>query len=74
MMLSKKVYLTLFLKAGRADMNERWQDSLFQISEATDENDLGIAIAVFCAETQIDEEEKDRCDRVGTYRLIRAAR
>ena len=48
-------------------MDERWHGSLFQIFEATDENDLDFAIA------HIDKEEH-RSDRVGTYRGIRAAR
>ena len=39
------------------------------MSQATDENDLDFAIAVFHAETHIDKEE-DRSDRVGTYRGI----
>ena len=46
---------------------------LFQIYEATDENDLDFTIAVFRVGTHIDNEE-DRNDRVGTYRGIRAAR
>ena len=46
---------------------------IFQIYEATDENDLDFAIAVFRVGTHIDNEE-DRSDRVGTYRGIRAAR
>ena len=41
--------------------------------EATDENDLDFAIAVFRVGTHIDNEE-NRSDRVGTYRGIRAAR
>ena len=45
-----------------------------QVSEATDENDLDLAIAVFCEGTHIDKEEEDRSDRVGTYRETRAAR
>ena len=49
-------------------MDERWHGNLFQVSEATDENDLDLAIAVFCEGVQIDKEEEDRSDRVGTYR------
>ena len=45
-----------------------------QIYEATDENDLDFAIAVFRLGTHIDNEEEDRNDHVGTYREIRAAR
>ena len=42
--------------------------------EAIDENDSEFAIEVFCVGTQIDKEEEDRSDRVGTYRRIRAPR
>ena len=38
------------------------------MSEATDENDLNLAIAVFCEGVHIYKEEEDRSDRVGTYR------
>ena len=71
-------------------MDERWHGSLFQMSEATDEKDLDLAIAVFLEGTHIDkeeeedhiltrkkkeaEEEEDRSDRVGTYRGTRAVR
>ena len=47
------------------------------MSEATDENDLDLAIAVFREGMHIDKEEEDRSDRsdrVGTYRGTRAAR
>ena len=37
------------------------------MSEATDENDLDLAIAVFREGMHIDKEEEDRSDRVGTY-------
>ena len=33
-------------------MDERWHDSLFQMSEATDENDLDFAITIFCVGTR----------------------
>ena len=49
-------------------MDERWHGNLFQMSEATDEKDLDLAIAVFLEGTHIDKEEEDRSDRVGTYR------
>ena len=42
--------------------------------EATDENDLDLAIAVFREGMHIDKEEEDRSDRGGTYRGTRAAR
>ena len=44
------------------------------MSEATDENDLDLAIAFFCEGMHIDKEEEDRSDRVGTYHGTRAAR
>ena len=40
--------------------------------EATDENDLDLAIAVFREGMHIEKEEEDRSDRVGTYRGRRA--
>ena len=43
------------------------------MSEATDEKDLDLVIAVFLEGTHIDKEE-DHSDHVGTYRGIRAAR
>ena len=43
------------------------------MSEATDEKDLDLAIAVFCEGMDIDKEE-DRSDRVGTYRGTMATR
>ena len=44
------------------------------MSEAMDEKDLDLAIAVFLEGTHIDKEEEDRSDRVGTYRGTRVAR
>ena len=44
------------------------------MSEATDEKDLDLTIAVFLEGTHIDKEEEDRSDHVGTYRGTRAAR
>ena len=55
-------------------MDEKWHCNQFQVSEATDENDLDLAIAVFCEGMHIDKEKEDRSDRVGTYRGTRAAR
>ena len=55
-------------------MDERWHGILFQVSEATDEKDLDLAIAVFLEGMDIDKEEEDRSDRVGTYRGTMAAR
>ena len=72
--LEKKWCSSLFLEAGRAEMDERWHGNLFQVSEATDENDSDLAFAVFLEEMHIDKEDEDRSDRVGTYRGTRAAR
>ena len=44
------------------------------MSEATDEKDVDLAIAVSREGMAIDKEEADRCDRVGTYRGTMAAR
>ena len=70
----KRWCLSLFLKAGRVEINERWCGSLFKKYEATDKNGLDFDIAVFHVGTHIDTEEEDRNDRVGTYRGIMAAR
>ena len=72
--LKKRWCLSLFLKAGRVEMDERRPGSLFQTLEATDGNDLDFAIPVFRLGTHSDNEEEDRNDRVGTYRGIMAAR
>ena len=55
-------------------MDERWRGNLFQVSEATNENDMDLAIAVFREGMHIDKEKEDRSDRVGTYRGTRAAK
>ena len=47
------------------------------MSEATDEKDLDLSIAVFCdgiGYIHVDKEEENRSDRVGKYRGTRAAR
>ena len=44
------------------------------MSEARDENDLDLAIAVFCEGIHIYKGEEDRSVRVSTYRGTRAAR
>ena len=61
-------------KHWRAEMDERWHGNIFQVSEATDEKDLDFAIAGFCEGMDIDKEEEDRSDRVGTYRGTMAVR
>ena len=55
--------LSLFLKAGRAGMDERWTGNLFQKSEAADEKDFDSAIVVLRDGTHIVKEEDDRSDR-----------
>ena len=72
--LEKRWCLSLFLKAGRAEKDERWHGNLFQVSEAADEKDLDIAFAVFREGMNIDKEEKDHNDCVGTCRGTMAAR
>ena len=57
--------LSLFLKAGRAGMDERWTGNLFQKSEAADEKDFDFAIVVLRDGTHIVKEEDDRSDRNG---------
>ena len=72
--IGKRWCLSLFLKAGSVEIDERWHGNLFQKYKATDENDLDFAIAVFRGGTHIDKEEEDRSDRVGRYRGMRAVR
>ena len=55
-------------------MDERWHGNLFQMSEATNEKNLDLAIAVFREWMHIDKEENDRSDRLGTYRGKMAVR
>ena len=44
------------------------------MSEATDEKDLDLAIAVFLERMHTDKKEEDRSDRVDTSRGTKAAR
>ena len=55
-------------------MDERWPGSVFQLFDATDENDFDFAIAIFRLGTHSDNGEEDRSDHVGAYRGIKAAR
>ena len=57
--------LSLFLKAGKAGMDERLTGNLFQKSEAADEKDFDFAIVVLRDGTHIVKEEDDRSDRNG---------
>ena len=63
--LEKKWGLSLFLKAGRAEMDERWHGNLFQVSEATDEKDLDLAFVVFRERMNIDKEEGEEEEEEG---------
>ena len=45
-------------------MDERWHGNLFQVSEATDEKDVDLVIAVLCEWMDIDKEEGDRSDEL----------
>ena len=49
-------------------MDERWPRSVFQIFDATEENDLGVAMEVLRKGTHIDKDEEERSDRTGAYR------
>ena len=65
----KKIWcLRPLLKAGRVGVDERWFGSEFQIFDATDENDLEVAMKVLRKGTPIDKDEEDRSDRTGTCR------
>ena len=76
---SKKLVLEFLPESrhsGNAYINERWPGSLFQTLEATDENeDLDLAISVYSSRNRhsLTMKQKDRSDRVGTYRGIRAS-
>ena len=61
-------------KTGRVGMDERWHGSEFQIFDATDENDLEVAMEVLRKGTHIDKDEEDRSECTGTYRGMSAAR
>ena len=54
-------------------MDERWFGNAFQMFEATDENDLEIAIMVVRGGTHIHNDEEEQKARVGTYTGIRDA-
>ena len=55
-------------------MDDRWFGSAIQIPEATDENDLEVAMVVLRGGTHIDKDEEERRAHVGTYRGMRNAR
>ena len=55
-------------------MDDRWFGNVFQVFEATDENDLVAAMVVLRAGTHIDRDEEERSARAGIYRGIRDAR
>ena len=55
-------------------MDDRWFDNEFQIFEATDENDLEVAMVVLRGGTHIDKAEEERSARAGTYLGMRDAR
>ena len=48
-------------------MDDRWFGIEFQIFEATDENDLEVAMVVLRGETHIDKIEEERSGRICTY-------
>ena len=53
-------------------MEERWLGSVFRIFDATDENDLEVAMKVLRNGTHIDKDE-DQSDRTGAYHGMSAA-
>ena len=55
-------------------MDDRWFGNAFQIFEATDENNLEVAMVVLRGGTHIDKDEEVRSARVGTYLKMRDAR
>ena len=55
-------------------MYDRWFGNKFQIFEATDENDLEVAMVVLHGGTQIDKAEDERSVCAGTYFGMRDAR
>ena len=55
-------------------MEDRWFGSVFQIPEATDENDFEVAMVVLRGETHTDKDEEERSACVGAYRGMRDAR
>ena len=55
-------------------MDDKWFGSAFQIPEATDENDLEVAMVVLYGGTNIDKGEEERSACIGAYRGMRDAR
>ena len=68
------IFETSSIKAGKVSMNGRkmtWQ--CIHIFDATNENDLEVAIEVLRKGTHIDKGEEDRSDRTGANLRMRAA-
>ena len=55
-------------------MEDIWFGNVFQIFEATDENDLEAAMVVLRGETHIEKDEEERSARAGTYLGMRDER
>ena len=55
-------------------MEDRWFGSAFQIFEATDENDLEVAMGVLRGGMHIEKDEEERSARAGTYLGMRDER
>ena len=55
-------------------MDERWPGSVFQVFDATDENDLEVAREFLQKGTHIDKDEEDRSDHTGAYRGMSVTR
>ena len=62
------------LKTGRVGMEDRWFSNAFQIFEATDENDLEVAMVVLRGGTHIEKDEEERSAHAGTYLGVRDER
>ena len=55
-------------------MDDRWFGNAFQIFEATDENDLEVAMVVLRGGTNIDKDDEERSARADTYLGMRDAK
>ena len=54
----KRPHIVFCLKSRRAELDERWHDSLLQLFQAADENDLKFVIAVIHTGAGIGKEKK----------------
>ena len=61
-------------KSRKSWNEEGWFGKVFQIFEATDENDLEAAMVVLRGGTHIERHEEERSGRAGTYLGMRDER